>query len=328
MNLKNAILVIFLCDMSAVYACDSQNYIERVPTELLKYIAVQLIATSSSETLLSNCRNFLQVSKRFADAGKDTFINDDKVLNKVVQANGINAHKIHAAAQFNASKWLKTALVSSAWLAHKLDSDTKNTPLHIAVRHSASEAAELLVQYGADVHAQNISQETALHSAAEHNNVAAVMLLLKKGASAKVQNSRGEIPLHVAIDHWATEAAIALLTADSPSWYRDNAGNTAIHKAALLNNTAVLQAMFERGAHNFHPNFMNNRGETPLHRAVVHAAREAVEFLVTHGARSDLPNDNNKTPIVIARERAWSPYLSSKEKEIAEKIYKLVQNNL
>ena len=88
--------------------------------------------------------------------------------------------------------------------------DPRTTPLHDLCRCSASscdrpescEAAEMLLQNGADVNAANEDGRRALHAAAHdwqrHHHL--MKLLLARGADVNVQSREGHAPLHSAIE--------------------------------------------------------------------------------------------------------------------------------
>ena len=57
------------------------------------------------------------------------------------------------------------------------------TPLHVASANGDLVAAELLIQYGADVNTRDRNRETPLHLASGHGKLDMVRLLLTSGSS-------------------------------------------------------------------------------------------------------------------------------------------------
>jgi ankyrin repeat protein len=77
------------------------------------------------------------------------------------------------------------------------------TPLHLAAFFGGYEAAQLLINRGADVDAQssNPLSNMPIHAAAAGNRTNMVMLLLEHGANPNVRQGGGWTPLHQAADH-------------------------------------------------------------------------------------------------------------------------------
>jgi len=46
----------------------------------------------------------------------------------------------------------------------------------------------------------------------------------------------------------------------------------------------------------------NKKRNTPLHIAIEHKNSKTVKLLLDHGAKQDIPNNEQKTPIDLARE--------------------------
>ena len=74
----------------------------------------------------------------------------------------------------------------------------KRTPLHWAACAGKKEAAELLLQRGADANAQDDSGYTPLHTAAYHRHEAVVRVLLAHKAKVNVRDNQDWTPLHFA----------------------------------------------------------------------------------------------------------------------------------
>jgi len=77
---------------------------------------------------------------------------------------------------------LRTLLASDRDLV-KAQSSDGFTPLHLACFFGQPEAAEILIQQGADVNAVSPSRIAVIHSAAASRNAAIVKLVLQAGAN-------------------------------------------------------------------------------------------------------------------------------------------------
>ena len=73
------------------------------------------------------------------------------------------------------------------------------TELHQAAKHGHCRQIDLLIQYGANLHAVNTLGNTPLHVAASQGQIDAVKTLLKRGAKKDIVNNLGNPPNQVAI---------------------------------------------------------------------------------------------------------------------------------
>ncbi len=79
---------------------------------------------------------------------------------------------------------------------HVLDSEFGSSPLAWAAVFGSTEAAEWLLENGADVDARNSDGGTPLHSAAFMGHAETVKLLLERGADPNAKNTSGLLPIH------------------------------------------------------------------------------------------------------------------------------------
>lgn len=108
---------------------------------------------------------------------------------------------------------------------------------------------------------------TALHDAADRCDLEAMKQLIQKGAEVN--------------------ATIRSNESDSPDW-----GNTPLHYAARGGHKAAIELLLEHGAD---INAKNDRGATPLYRAIASAA--IVDYLVKRGATVDAKDNLGRTPL-------------------------------
>lgn len=108
--------------------------------------------------------------------------------------------------------------------------------------------------------------------------------------------------LHVAVKHKQYEIAHFLLTAGAKAQSindRRGDGMTAMHIAACNNDTKILQLLIEEGRAS-----VNSRndvlGMLPIHLACENGAKDALTFLLKHGASPDSRDDNQFVPMHYA----------------------------
>lgn len=120
------------------------------------------------------------------------------------------------------------------------------TPLHLACFFAQEQAADFLVDRGADVHvvAQNPSAVRPLHSAVAAQNSTIVEILLRADASVNARQSGGWTALQAAAKHGNVALCRILLVhgADPDATAED--GHTAVD-FARENGSAELVALFE-----------------------------------------------------------------------------------
>jgi len=135
------------------------------------------------------------------------------------------------------------ALVANDPALVKAESIDGFTPLHLACFFGQPEAAETLIQQGADVNAVSPSRIAVIHSAAASRNATIVKLVLQAGANPNLQQQGGYTALHEAAMHNSVERAQALLDAGADLSIRSDDGLTAAEMAAEKGNREVLAVL-------------------------------------------------------------------------------------
>ncbi|XP_029013789.1 ankyrin repeat and SOCS box protein 16 isoform X2 [Betta splendens] len=159
-------------------------------------------------------------------------------------------------------------------LSHGADADLLaadgSAPLHLCASAQSLHCAELLLDAGADVSVRTTqSRLTPLHVAARRGLEEHVELLLSHGADVLATNQEGETPLNAACSG-----------ADRPS----EAGRYL----------RVVQRLLHAGAD---PRTAGRKRHTPLHNACANCSPRIVEVLLRHGARADVANCADYTPL-------------------------------
>ena len=173
------------------------------------------------------------------------------------------------------------------------------TPLMIASRADAREAAAALADCGADVNATDDHGDTPLHGAAWRNAVEAMELLIERGADVEATNDGGQTPLHYAAWKNAVEAMEWLAERGADVNATDGSGWTPLHRAAWRNAVEAMEWLAERGAD---VNATTDNGHTPLYLAAHGNAVQAMEWLAERGADLEATDGSGWTPLHRA---AW-----------------------
>ncbi len=205
------------------------------------------------------------------------------------------------------------------------------TPLHWAAEADQAEAAELLLNHGADKTSRTDGGWTPLHSAAAKGSTNVIALLLKRRAPVNAISQSGT-PLDLANGYQQPAAAELLQTR------RGRAGReVSIHMAAAKGDAIAVQAFLRRGVkvdvpgplHQSTPlhwaagagkvntmevlislgadvDALSDSDATPLHQAVLHNRPEAVKLLIRGNAGLNSQNKSGHTPLDYATANGWT----------------------
>jgi ankyrin repeat protein len=120
------------------------------------------------------------------------------------------------------------------------------TPLHLACFFGQLNAAEILIQHGADTNAVSPSRIAVIHSAAASRDAALLKLVLRGGANPDLQQQRGYTALHEAAMHNSVERAQALLDAGADPAIKSEDGQTAADMAEQNGGREVTELLASR----------------------------------------------------------------------------------
>lgn len=143
---------------------------------------------------------------------------------------------------------------------------TKDTPLSYAALNGQANAIEILLEFGANVHARNDCGYTPIMVAAYECHAKAVSMLLRGGANPN--------------DEAGFSGSALLLASKFGQW-----------------RLPTLQTLIEGGA-NVKPKHPS--GFTPIHNIAKFGADDEMAYLIEQGCESDSPQYDGFTPLVIA----------------------------
>ena len=152
-------------------------------------------------------------------------------------------------------------------------------PLSQAISGNKKDATDKLIERGADVSVQNPRDDTMLNFAIRLGHPEIAKRLLNARNIASIINEPtdyGKTPLHTAIQCQYIELVIELINHSEIDLNRqDNAGYTALHFAALMDDTAIVEQLLD--CDTIEINKTTNRfGET----AAFQACREGLPSIV------------------------------------------------
>lgn len=127
-------------------------------------------------------------------------------------------------------------------------------------------------------------------------------LLLECGADIWAKNSDGNMPAHILAISEDVGLMAELMRVSFDINTKGREGNTVLH-VAIRGTGVMMKYLLELAAGQSILNAQNSKGRTPLHLAVSHGIREAVELLLKHGADIGVKDNDGKTPPQIALSR-------------------------
>ena len=181
-----------------------------------------------------------------------------------------------------------------------------NTPLHTAVTNKAAvNVVDFIIQTGADLNKKNFLGNTALHAAVEADYTDAAALLIKYGADPFLANNQGKAPAVLAFDR-GIEFTSRLITTQSLE-KTDLSGNTPILLASQWDYPEIVSYLIDQGAD---INTHNNEGFTPIHFAVKNNSIKVCQVLANNGASINARDSYGNTPLHTAI--AWESAQAAK----------------
>lgn len=167
-----------------------------------------------------------------------------------------------------------------------------DTPLLLATYYHADEIVQLLLERGAPV---------SLFEAAAVGDIQRARQIVDDQPELLFTFSHdGWTPLHLAAHFGQLDVVDLLLArgAEVDARSRNALANTPLHAALAGKRRATARRLVERGAD---VNAIEAGGYTPLHQAADLGDSEMAQFLLQHGARTDVQTDDQKTPEDLAR---------------------------
>uniref|UniRef100_A0A1X7TMN8 Death domain-containing protein n=1 Tax=Amphimedon queenslandica TaxID=400682 RepID=A0A1X7TMN8_AMPQE len=203
---------------------------------------------------------------------------------------------LHCASQTgnaNIIKLLITEGIADLNAVHEWSS----TPLFNAVKSGSIEAVDILLTNGARTDVVDNHYGTPLHCASETGNAYIIKLLLTKGkADVNAVDTWNRTSLFKAVKSGSIEAVNILLTNGARTDVVSKYYGTPLHCASETGNANIIILLITKGNANI-INAVDKDNCTPLFNAVKSGSIEAVDILLTNGARTDVVSKYEGTPL-------------------------------
>lgn len=167
-------------------------------------------------------------------------------------------------------------------------------PLDLAALNGQEGIADLLIESGVSVTADNQEGLTALHHATQNAHIAIARALMDAGADPTKRNVRQVSPLDMAVGNGNTDLVTLMIEKGADVRVHDNNGITALH---LAWSEPMFEVLMGAGAG---VDEVNDEGNTPLMYQLVDADPGLVRAHVRHGANLNLQNDKGESPLHMA----------------------------
>ena len=178
------------------------------------------------------------------------------------------------------------------------------TSLHWASRRGDVNAAEVLIDDGADVNAATEMGETPLSVASSAGHAGVAELLITRGADPNASFGYGQAPLAAAGAAGNRGVMESLIARGADVNKRGRDGGTLLHEATEWSLPAI-ELLLAKGTD---VNAKDESGKTPLHSAVSAFNSDVVKLLVERGADVNASDENGYTPLDEAQSLADADY--------------------
>ncbi len=141
-----------------------------------------------------------------------------------------------------------------------------------------------------------VKNKTPLHLAAQAGQVQNVEFLLGQGLDPNAKDQNGRTPLFLAVTQGQERIVKLLLDRKVATDTVATGGENLLHVAAFYGYLSILEDLFPFCS--FSINAADDDGKAPIHKAVWGRPKpEVVNWLIAHGANSQLKNHFGYTPL-------------------------------
>jgi uncharacterized protein len=153
------------------------------------------------------------------------------------------------------------------------------------------------LSWGSDVNKVGPEGLTPLHIAAQKGSLVMTKILVKHQANLESLDPQGHTPLLKALI--SRNPIVAEYLVDSGAKLDPD---KALHVTAALGSADrdVISFLLKQGAS---LDNLDDKGNTPLHSAILNDQRVTAKYLINRGASLDIPNQEGLTPLGLAKKR-------------------------
>jgi len=184
------------------------------------------------------------------------------------------------------------------FLKNGVSADLQNedglSALHQSVIEDCQDVVDVLIDYGADLNIKDADLWTPMHAAVACGNYELVKYLVDKNASLVEINTDGNMPIDLVDDNIEIEVYLDQAMSDK-GYTEDDLENIRNYVANVM-----LKDLKEAVEQEKDLNITGEHGETSMHIAAANGYGEVVEYLLDHGAKIDLVDNDHWQPIHAA----------------------------
>lgn len=167
------------------------------------------------------------------------------------------------------------------------------TALHQCCIDDNEEMMKLLIEYGANVNAEDSEKWTPLHAAATCGHLRLVRYLISRGSNLLAVNADGNMPYDICED----EAALDYIEGEMA---RRGVTQELIDETRASMELQMLRDLNQVAAEGRDLEAYDHQGATPLHIAAANGYLRVVEFLLDHNVATSVKDNDDWQPVHAA----------------------------
>ncbi|KAJ4448880.1 hypothetical protein ANN_00271 [Periplaneta americana] len=167
------------------------------------------------------------------------------------------------------------------------------TALHQCCIDDNEEMMKLLIEYGANVNAEDSEKWTPLHAAATCGHLHLVRYLISRGSNLLAVNADGNMPYDICED----EAALDYIEGEMA---RRGVTQELIDETRAATELQMLRDLHQLAAEGGDLETYDHQGATPLHIAAANGYLRVVEFLLDHNVATNVKDNDDWQPVHAA----------------------------